>query len=89
MFPLMFDRIMENSMALWLPVSAAYFIFAAGMIVKAIRHFRRARAMSGHGPGPERPRLAPTGRYGRETADAPEAAGRGAGSRARDWSPAR
>jgi hypothetical protein len=43
MFPLMFDRIMENSMALWLPVSAAYLIFMARMIVMAFRHFRRAR----------------------------------------------
>jgi hypothetical protein len=82
MFPPMFDRIMENSMALWLPVSAAYLVFLAAMIVKAFRHFRRARARA-YGAGPERAFASPRAGYGRETA------GRAAESRNRDWSPAR
>jgi hypothetical protein len=89
MFPLMFDRIMETSMALWLPVSAAYLIFLAGMIVRAFRHFRRARGVPPYGSGPDRTRLSTMGAmggFGRETA---AAAGTGAESRTRDWSPAR
>lgn len=83
MFPLMFDRIMENSMALWLPVSAAYLIFMAGMIVKAFRHFRRARGVPAYGRGPDRHFLSPVGSYGRGSA------GSAAESRSRDWSPTR
>lgn len=40
----MFDRIMENSMALWLLVSAAYPVFLLTMLIKAFRHLRRQRA---------------------------------------------
>jgi hypothetical protein len=89
MFPLMLDRIMETTMALWLPVSAAYLIFMLGMIAKAFRHFRRARGVPAYGSGRDGTRLSPMGAmggYGRETA---AAAGTGAESRARDWSPAR
>ncbi len=42
----MFDRIMENSMPIWLIVSAVFPIFLIGMIVKAILHLRRMRALS-------------------------------------------
>lgn len=48
----MFDRIMENSMALWLLVSAAYPVFILAMLIKAFRHFRRARAPTGYAPYP-------------------------------------
>jgi hypothetical protein len=41
----MFDRIMENSMALWMLVSALFPIFFFGTIIKAILHFRRTRAL--------------------------------------------
>jgi hypothetical protein len=40
----MFDRIMENSMAIWVLVSAAFPIFAIGTLIRALRHFRRLRA---------------------------------------------
>ena len=40
----MFDRIMENSMAIWLLISAAYPVFLVVMLIKAFRHFRRLRA---------------------------------------------
>jgi hypothetical protein len=39
----MFDRIMENSTALWLLISAAYPIFLVSMVVRAVRHYRRTR----------------------------------------------
>jgi hypothetical protein len=71
-----FDRIMENTMAIWLPVSAAYLVFMAGMIVKAIRHFRRQRNVPAYTPGPRRAYAASGG-------------GTGAELRARDWTPAR
>jgi hypothetical protein len=48
----MFDRIMENSMAIWLLVSAAYPVFLIGMLVKAVRHYRRLRSPSAHAPLP-------------------------------------
>ena len=40
----MFDRIMENSMALWMLLSALFPIFFFGTIIKAIVHFRRMKA---------------------------------------------
>lgn len=43
----MFDRIMENSMAVWLVISAAYPVFILAMLIKAFRHFRRSRAPIG------------------------------------------
>jgi hypothetical protein len=46
----MFDRIMENSMAIWILVSATYPIFLFGMIFKAFRHYRRLRALPGRAP---------------------------------------
>jgi len=48
----MFDRIMENSMALWLLVSAAYPVFLLAMLIKAFRHFRRQRAPASYAPYP-------------------------------------
>jgi hypothetical protein len=39
----MFDRIMENSMAIWMLVSLAFPIFLIGTLVKAVRHFRKPR----------------------------------------------
>ncbi|MEO7427455.1 MAG: hypothetical protein ABI036_19875 [Fibrobacteria bacterium] len=39
----MFDRIMENSMAIWMLVSLAFPIFLVGTLVKAVRHFRKPR----------------------------------------------
>lgn len=41
----MFDRIMENSMAMWMLVSALFPIFFFGTIIKAVLHFRRMRAL--------------------------------------------
>lgn len=41
---IMFDRIMENSMAIWMLVSALFPIFFFGTIIKAIVHFRRIKA---------------------------------------------
>lgn len=41
----MFDRIMENSMAMWMLVSALFPIFFFGTIIKAIIHFRRMKAL--------------------------------------------
>ena len=41
----MFDRIMENSMAMWMLVSALFPIFLVGTIIKAVLHFRRMRAL--------------------------------------------
>ena len=46
----MFDQIMEHSMSIWLLVSAAYPIFFFGMIVKALRHWRRLRAKEAYAP---------------------------------------
>ena len=40
----MLDRIMENSMAIWILVSATYPIFLFGMIFKAVRRYRLLRA---------------------------------------------
>jgi hypothetical protein len=42
----MFDRIMENSMALWMLLSALFPIFFFGTIIKAILHFRRTRTLA-------------------------------------------
>jgi hypothetical protein len=42
----MFDRIMENSMALWMLLSALFPIFFFGTIIKAILHFRRTRSLT-------------------------------------------
>lgn len=51
----MFDRIMENSMAVWLLVSAAYPVFLCAMLIKAVRHFRRTRMPAAYAPTlPER-----------------------------------
>ena len=54
-FSAMFDRIMENSMALWLLVSAAYPVFLIAMLIKAFRHFRRLRAPVAYAPYPPEP----------------------------------
>jgi hypothetical protein len=51
----MFDRIMENSMAVWLLVSAAYPVFILAMLIKAFRHFRRTRAPAAYPPYPSYP----------------------------------
>jgi hypothetical protein len=40
----MFDRIMENSMAIWVLISAAFPVFAIGTLIKALLHYRRLRA---------------------------------------------
>lgn len=72
----MFDRIMENSMAIWLPLSAAYLVFLAGMIVKAIRHFRGPRRIPAN-------RILPQQDY---AASAPRRVA--VESLARDWRPA-
>lgn len=45
-FRIMFDRIMENSMALWMLVSALFPIFFFGTLIKAVLHYRRMRALS-------------------------------------------
>jgi hypothetical protein len=80
----MFDRIMENCTALWLPVSMAYLIFLAGMIAKAIRHFRRVRGAPAYTSGSvDGYRPPPSGAFG----SAPH--GMAAESRTRDWIPAR
>jgi hypothetical protein len=42
----MFDRIMENSMALWMLVSALFPIFFFGTLIKAALHFRRMRELN-------------------------------------------
>ncbi|HKP95316.1 MAG TPA: hypothetical protein VJ385_06120 [Fibrobacteria bacterium] len=57
----MFDRIMENSMAIWLLVSALFPVFCFGTILKAILHFRRAHALSEYlsKPAVPRPRFEP------------------------------
>lgn len=39
----MFNRIMENSMAIWMLVSIAFPVFCFGTIIKAILHFRKSR----------------------------------------------
>ncbi|MDB5106585.1 MAG: hypothetical protein JWP91_4274 [Fibrobacteres bacterium] len=44
-FQAMFDRIMENSMAIWMLVSAVFPIFFFGTIIKAVLHFRRRRGL--------------------------------------------
>lgn len=44
-FRYMFDRIMENSMALWMLVSALFPIFVFGTLIKAFLHYRRMRAL--------------------------------------------
>jgi hypothetical protein len=80
----MFDRIMENTMALWLSVSAAYLFFMAGIIVKSIRHFRRSRGVLAYPTGPRR---ASASAPGRAYATATELSG--AEPRDGDWSPAR
>jgi hypothetical protein len=46
----MFDRIMENSMAIWMLISAAFPVFAIGTLIKAFLRFRRLRTASGHYP---------------------------------------
>lgn len=48
----MFDRIMENSMAVWLLISAAYPVFLLAMLIKAFRHFRRTRGPASYAPYP-------------------------------------
>ncbi len=44
-FRIMFDRIMENSMPLWMLVSALFPIFFFGTLIKAVLHYRRMRAL--------------------------------------------
>lgn len=39
----MFDRIMENSLPIWMLVSLAFPIFLVGTLIKAVRHFRKPR----------------------------------------------
>ena len=46
----MFDRIMENSMAIWILVSATYPIFLFGMVFKAVRHYQRLHAAPAYVP---------------------------------------
>ncbi len=46
----MFDRIMENSMAIWILASATYPIFLFGMIYKAIRRYRQLHAEPAYVP---------------------------------------
>ena len=41
----MFDRIMENSMPMWMLVSALFPVFLFGTIIKAVLHFRKMRAL--------------------------------------------
>jgi hypothetical protein len=55
----MFDRIMGNSMALWLLVSAAYPVFLVAMLIKAFRHFRRTRVPVAYAPYAPEPVPAP------------------------------
>ncbi|MEO6097159.1 MAG: hypothetical protein ABIW76_16375 [Fibrobacteria bacterium] len=42
----MFDRIMENSMALWMLLSALFPVVFFGTIIKAILHYRRTRSLA-------------------------------------------
>jgi hypothetical protein len=42
---LMFDRLMENSMALWMLISGLFPVFLFGMIIKAYLHYRRTRLL--------------------------------------------
>ena len=51
-FRCMFDRIMENSMAMWMLVSALFPIFLFGTIIKAVLHFRRLRVLKRLGDRP-------------------------------------
>jgi hypothetical protein len=44
-FQTMFDRIMENSMAMWMLVSALFPIVFFGILIKAFLHYRRTRAI--------------------------------------------
>jgi hypothetical protein len=60
----MFDRIMENSMAVWLLISAAYSVFLVVTLVKALRHFRRLRAREAYLPYP--PERLPVPSLGRD-----------------------
>ncbi|MDB5047458.1 MAG: hypothetical protein JWO30_529 [Fibrobacteres bacterium] len=57
----MFDRIMENSMALWMLVSALFPVFCLGTLIKAVLHFRRTRELLEYVPGPpvSQPRFKP------------------------------
>jgi len=75
-------------MALWLLVSAAYPVFLCVMLVKAVRHFRRARGPSAYGPSlPETAFLrerAPA--FAERAAILPE---RRSASRTDDWTPSR
>jgi hypothetical protein len=52
----MFDRIMENSMALWMLASALFPIFFFGTLIKAILHYRRTRKLLEYIPRPPVPR---------------------------------
>jgi hypothetical protein len=54
---IMFDRIMENSMAMWMLVSALFPIFFFGTLIKAALHFRRMRALKEQGEILPRPVL--------------------------------
>ena len=47
----MFDRIMENSMALWMLASAVFPIFLFGSLIKAFLHFRNLRRLPEYIPG--------------------------------------
>jgi hypothetical protein len=48
----MFDQIMENSMAIWMLLSALFPIFLIVMIARAVLHLRRLRAMVDNMPEP-------------------------------------
>ena len=52
----MFDRIMENSMALWMLVSALFPVFFFGTLIKAILHYRRTRLPREYVPAAPVPR---------------------------------
>lgn len=52
----MFDRIMENSMAIWMLVSAVFPIFFFGTLIKAFLHYRRLRRLPEYVPGVPAPR---------------------------------
>ena len=41
----MLDRIMQNSMAIWMLVSGLFPIFLLGMVIKAYLHLRRLRVL--------------------------------------------
>ncbi|GEM_PF-3589161 len=43
--PQLFDRIMQNSMAIWMLVSGLFPIFLFGMLIKAVLHLRRIRQL--------------------------------------------